>query len=306
MKYTSINEIFAKVRTDLGINDTTIDVSDWVTWSAEALKKIGAFPQYATRITGVRDHYGYNDVLTISNYECELPCDCVDPLQVAISTTGTSGFNVCRRATGYFDVRNLDTTVNNTVSTVEPYSNLISDKIEFVKDVFNESWTAAYTRLNTDTHLNTVLDLAFNTDGARSIRNLTTEWYYQYNHPYLRFPLKDGYCLVAYRAMPSDDDGYPLIPDDEDMKEAIFWYINMKLRYRDYVKRIDGAKDLYKDAQYEWQQKKMAVYGNMMMPDGVDDLKALAGVWLRMIPSINEHYSGYKNMGDKERLYNRQ
>lgn len=306
MKYTSINEIFAKVKSDLGINDTAIDISDWVTWTAEALKKVGAFPQYVTRVTGVRDHYGYNPVMTISNYECEVPCDCIRPLQVAISTSAGTGFNVCRRSTGFFDVRNTDVTVENVTQGIEPISNIIADKIEFVKDVFQETWSDAHTRLSTDTHLNTVLDLAFNTDGARTTKGSVREWYYDYTHPYLRFPLNTGYCLMAYQAMPSDDDGYPLIPDDEDLKEAIFWYINMKLRYRDYVKRIEGAKDLYKDAQYEWKQKKMAAYGNMMMPDGVDDLHALAGIWLRMMPHLNDHYSGYKNSGDKERLYNRQ
>jgi hypothetical protein len=51
--------------------------------------------------------------------------------------------------------------------------------------------------------------------------------------------------------------------------------------------------------------KKMAAYGNMMMPDGVDDLNALAGIWLRMMPTINEHSTGYKNMGDMNILYNK-
>lgn len=48
----------------------------------------------------------------------------------------------------------------------------------------------------------------------------------------IRSNREDGWMLLAYRALPSDEDGYPLIPNDTDVFEAIFWDIESKMLYR--------------------------------------------------------------------------
>ena len=306
MNYISINEIFAKVKADLGLNDTTVNISDWVTWTGEALKKVGAYKQFVHRITGVRDHYQYFDVLEVTNYETEVPCDLYKINAVAFSTSKMGGFYPCRKATGPFDLRQKFLAVDNeqTVGTLTTTSTM-TEKITFVRDVFNESWSEAFSRINSDADLNAVLDMVFITDGNMYTNYAVQDYVYQENLPYLRFNMQTGYAIVAYQALPTDEDGYPMIPDDEDLKEAIFWYINMKLKYIDYNRHIEGAKDLYKDAQYEWKSKKMAAYGNMMMLEGVDDLVTFQNVWLRMIPKLHAHATGYKGIGSKEKLYTR-
>jgi len=306
MRYVSINEVFAKVKSDLGITDLAINVSDWVTWTSEALMKIGAHPEYVNRIIGVRDQFGYNEILEINDYQVEVPCDLIRINAVAIGMSSTGGFTACRKATGPFDVRQSYISVDNKRETnIDPIVGSLAEKLTFVRDVFSESTREAMARLNSDPHLNNVLDLTFLTDGNTLTRGMLGEYVYNEQLPYLRFNVSNGYCIISYQALPTDEDGYPLIPDDEDLKEAIFWYINMKLRYIDYVKRIEGAKDLYKDAQYEWKCKKLAAFGNLMMPKGVDDMKTFQGIWLRMIPKINEHQTGYKNIGSSEKLYTR-
>ena len=303
----SINTVFAKVKSDLGINDNAVEISNWVEWTSEALKKIGAFPQFVTRVTGVRDHYGYNDVLTVEDWETEVPCDCYRILQVAFSANKSQGYQPARTKTGFMDIRNQDISLSNKKSgDYTPFPNVMQDKIQFTKDVFNESWAEAAVRLGTDANLNKVLDMAFNTDGTLMAKGLILEYLYEFNDPYLRCSMQNGYAIVAYQAIPTDEFGYPLIPDDVDLHEAIFWYINMKERYKDYLRHHEGAKDIYEDAKYEWKSKKMACYGNMMMPKGVDDIRSIQNIWLRMIPKINEHYTGYKNIGAIEKLYNRQ
>jgi len=45
----------------------------------------------------------------------------------------------------------------------------------------------------------------------------------------------NGYVKIAYKAIATDERGYPLIPDLESYKEAIYWYVVMKLNFPKYL-----------------------------------------------------------------------
>lgn len=51
---------------------------------------------------------------------------------------------------------------------------------------------------------------------------------------YLRLNVKEGQVLVAYFSYKVDDEGYRYIPDQEDLIEAIKWYIEEMITYREY------------------------------------------------------------------------
>lgn len=301
----SLEVVFARVKSYIGINDVAINVSDWVEWASDAMLKVGAFPQYVQRITGVRDLYGYDRVLTIENWQTEVPCDLHSIIQIAYSPTSEYGYSTCRAKTGFFDIRNLDLGVSNSSGVSTTVANATLEKVKFVSDVFQISQADAYARLNTEQHLNSVLDMAFGVSGGTQARGMLTDVVYEYAHPYLRFSMKDGYAIVAYNAIPVDENGYPMIPDDNDLIDAIFWFINSKELYKEYRSHVEGAKDLYLHADNEWKKARLLAYGNLMMPKGLDELRTVQNIWLRMIPKLSEHHTGYKDTGTTEKLFNR-
>jgi hypothetical protein len=60
---------------------------------------------------------------------------------------------------------------------------------------------------------------------------------YKINDNYIITTFKEGASvLMAYKAFPVDEDGYPLIPDNEKFKQAVQWYIMHKLAFRTWIK----------------------------------------------------------------------
>ena len=79
---------------------------------------------------------------------------------------------------------------------------------------------------------------------------------YKLEQNWIRTNVKQGYLLIAYLAIVTDDDGYMLIPDDSDVFEAIFWAIEAKMLYQEarrkkdrnvmnFYSHADQKKDLY-------------------------------------------------------------
>ena len=62
--------------------------------------------------------------------------------------------------------------------------------------------------------------------------------FYQVEGEYLSFSEAEGTIRIYFHKIPTDCNGFPLITDNEDYKEAIYWYIRMKIietGYRDPV-----------------------------------------------------------------------
>jgi hypothetical protein len=55
---------------------------------------------------------------------------------------------------------------------------------------------------------------------------------YRIENKHMRINAETGLILLAYLAYQTDDKGYPLIPDDTDVFEAIFWEVEYKMLYK--------------------------------------------------------------------------
>lgn len=60
---------------------------------------------------------------------------------------------------------------------------------------------------------------------------------------------KDGNLKIQYLAMPTDDEGFPYIPDNESYKEAFFWKVARQLAIRG---QIPNKELTYERCDYEW------------------------------------------------------
>ena len=54
---------------------------------------------------------------------------------------------------------------------------------------------------------------------------------------------KNGFVKLAYKAIATDERGYPLIPDSAAYQEAIYWYVMMKLNFKKFLNgKLGGGK----------------------------------------------------------------
>jgi len=87
--------------------------------------------------------------------------------------------------------------------------------------------------------------------------------------------LRDGIIIIAYRRRVSDANGDFLIPDNEDLKEAIVHYV----LYRHWLKRLSmkeaGSEALVRFHKSEYNLQKMKAIGDLNMPslDEMENIK---------------------------------
>lgn len=78
--------------------------------------------------------------------------------------------------------------------------------------------------------------------------------------------LKDGPIYVAYRAYPTDDEGNIMIPDDEDLKEALYHFILYKYWQKKYNMLEEGAESRMKFYLGMWGVFSAKAAGALNMP----------------------------------------
>lgn len=132
--------------------------------------------------------------------------------------------------------------------------------------------------------------------------DFTCDITYSVKPGYLVSNKKEGIIMLAYKAIPTDDDGYPLIPDHVSFREALYWYITMKLMYP--LWKLGKVRDaVYYDARRSWNFYCKQAYGNAMMPDA-DQLESLKNSWLRLVPEIRENKGFFSTLGQEQVIYN--
>lgn len=63
----------------------------------------------------------------------------------------------------------------------------------------------------------------------RKLELMECNGYYYTEMDYIVTSVCDGKIRVHYKAFPVDEDGFPLIPDEENYKEALYWYVRAKM-----------------------------------------------------------------------------
>ena len=262
-KYISCKKVIAKVFTDLDLQENTHRVLDMVDWIGEGLKKIGAFPQMITKTLG-KDGI---PLLALDNYQAKLPSDLHTINQIAFARNVNGPFYPMRYSTGSFSSNHVVTNATDTPPTDQIYDPLKLFPISENSTIFSY------------------------------------DWFYNIVGGYIKTNLKEGLLMISYQAIPTDSDGFPLVPDDESFLEALYWYINMKLLYPEF--RNGTVRDaIYYDAKSSWNYYRKQAYGNAMMPDG-DQLESVKNVWNRLIPDINANRTFFSTIGQEELYYNK-
>ena len=111
---------------------------------------------------------------------------------------------------------------------------------------------------------------------------------------------REGYVQIAYDALPIDEDGYPLIPDNEKVKQALEYYILWK-----HLEALWTMGKITDKVFHYYEQKKMWFLGaanSSMQLSGIDHLETLGNVINRLIINTNAHRNFFKQSGQKERL----
>ena len=115
---------------------------------------------------------------------------------------------------------------------------------------------------------------------------------------YTSFP--EGVVELAYRAIPVDEDGYPLLIDDETYLAALEAYIKVRV----FTVKFDTGKlaaPILQNAQTEYAWLSAQLMDTMTVPS-VSEMESIQRAILTMIPNMRTFDKGFKDFGDREYL----
>jgi hypothetical protein len=123
---------------------------------------------------------------------------------------------------------------------------------------------------------------------------------YLMNEGWFNFNFEEGTVNLAYIAVPTDEEGFPLIPDNISFKEAIVKYIVMKLNYSKFVTDTINP-NTWDRIVNDWHYYCSQARGKANMPTA-DQLESIKNMWNRLKPMMNEHRVMFNKLGNVERI----
>lgn len=298
MVYNNISSknIISKVLRDLNYQEGEFRISDMLEWVGEALRKIGAVKMMNVKVTGKEDL----PLLELSNYQAQLPRDLYQFLGVAYSATGSGDFIPMRYGTGTYDARG-DSTLTTSVGTSYAGDNA---EVYLAMDIYDLTYTEAVELLNTNSTTKDLMSTLLADEKGATIQEQTSttlDYTYVINSSYIKTNIKEGYLMLAYTCISVDEEGYPLIPDDEMFTEAIYWYIVHKLLYPKWI--LGEVRDrVYESAKRSWNFYVKGAYAAAMMPNA-DQLESLKNQALKLYPEVGEFDNFFSTTGEQQILY---
>jgi len=117
---------------------------------------------------------------------------------------------------------------------------------------------------------------------------------------YIKTSIEEGFLMISYEAFSQDENGFPMIPDDERTIEGLKYFILHK--------HIEPLWMVGKvsDKAFRYVETKKLFYlpsaaSSLRMPDA-DELESIMNGINKIIMTPNAHRDGFRNYGEKEYL----
>ena len=284
---------------DMDSTEVRQRVTDIKEWIFEAVERIGAPMQYATKESGVD-----SPILKIQDYQVPLPADLHSLEGVAYSSNENGPWRPMDKSTSMIHQ-------HKDVKKRPPFPH----NPQIPHDENNKA---------IDVH---VVDVHEHQPEAKKAMTSQSQFYTQnfmkyvdkinpYEVPeYFIKPgwivtnVNKGYIKLIYKTILTDERGYPLIPDLVSYQEALYWYVLMKLSFAKWMKGTLGGKgvnagqNMYTFIHQQWNFYRNQAYAEAMMPT-TDDMRNIKNQWNKLIPDWEEDKHFFSTIGKEEITYN--
>ena len=313
-KYTKCESVIAKIMADADMSEKKIRISDIREWIFEAIEKIGAPVQYEEKESGID-----GPILPIEGYQVPIPDDLEALNAVAYSVTPEGPWVPVRKDSSTFKFikpgkRKIveHVSIGPTHSTENPFLDDIPATGEYDVAYLNKKehlpqQQMIYKQPVTKAQLYT--EMARPADKEKIMAALrNTEVTYFIKPGWVVLNKEKGFVKLHYKAIATDERGYPLIPDTASYQEAVYWYVMMKLNFPKFLTGSLGGKSRYNLATYQYIQTQWNFYRNQayaeaMMPNE-GEMRSIKNAWHKLIPEWDADDRFFKTSGERELSYN--
>ena len=272
VQYTSIKQVLANLLDHPLLRDVDIDAAVRYTLRFIALH---GYPQlYQDKIADVEIH----------QFRGELPCDLISIDQVRDKCTG-----ICLRAmTKSFNPGLKDHPKHQHGDSTSQYPDLVNGFHEHVTPPpYADGMDRWHDHLHHHHHLHPHFhehEMSFKTQG-RVI--------------YTSFP--EGVVQLAYKSIPIDEEGYPLLIDDENYLAALEAYIKVKV----FTVKFDTGKitaPVLQNAQTDYAWLSAQLMDTMTIPS-MSEMESITRMWNNLVSNRHEFEHQFNQFSKNEVNY---
>lgn len=281
--YTRCESVIAKIMADLDSSEVQQRTTDIKEWIFEAVDKIGAPMQYIRREGGTDDF----PLLKIQDNQVPLPDDLVVLDGAAYSESEKGPWHPMVVSTSVFR---------------EPQKT--KQKPEEIHQPMKYKMITSQSQFYTENNMRYF---------EKAVRNNIDKAQYFIKPGWLVTNKNKGYIKLAYKAVALDERGYPLIPDLNSYKEAIYWYVVMKLSFPKFIEGTLSGRGTKYSAKYsqssyyflqqQWNFYRNQAYAEAMMPTA-DEMQSIKNSWHQLIPDMNSNDTFFEHQNEQEMNYN--
>jgi len=288
-KTISSKVVIRKIFRDLKPQDDKW-IDDAIEWIGEALEHIGSAPQLLQK----------QCVLSISNHKVLLPSDLYYINQVAVNNTVSpvSSAELDTLTTKVTELQDaiVDAQANNLeYSDTASILHEINSRIVVLENVYFKDEA----KLQPLQYGASTFHKSMHCEGCVN-ENMQYEDTYIIDNDYIKTSFESGKICLSYMAFPTDDDCYPLVPDDISFKEAMFWYVYKKILLSNPTFKNNGID--YGIAENQWKYYCTQARNAANYPD-IDKYESFMNQWVRLLPNINRHETLFEDLNTREDLY---
>lgn len=267
MKTCSVGEVISRIyRNTRNIDSSYVD--DILEWVAEAMNKLKTVHELSKTST----------VLKVNQHVAVLPCDHVTTIGiekdgVRVRLSGQDRLVSGRIPSGAFD--------GNMFAF--DYSKPNTDKIGNVENANKDDFWKGQNIVPT---------------GGMSLTDLV---YHEQNNNYI-FSFEKGEVILHYTKRPCDENGFPLVPDNENYKTAIYWYV---------LAMMIGSGFVHQNKEFThgycfqlWEMYASRALGEIKYPT-VEEMEMIKNKHIRIIPMSNAYETFFSVTDNKERIWRR-
>ena len=291
-KTISSKAVIRKIFRDLKPQDDNF-IDDAIEWIGEALEHIGAAPQLCQK----------QCVLDIKDHKTLMPADLYYINQVAINNS-VSPVRAEELDTLITKVSELKDEIASAQAAGQEYSNIssvlheINTRIVVLENVYFKNETS----MQPLQYGASTFHKSMHCEGCVN-ENTRSEDTYIVDCDYIKTSFSSGKICISYMAFPTDDECFPLVPDDISYMEAMFWYIYKKLLISFVAPpetKRNGIDYNFADAKWKYYCTQARNAANF--PD-IDRYESFMNQWVRLIPDMSKHDFAFENLNTREDLY---
>lgn len=297
---TSSKSILEKCYRDLAL-DYSLNYIDVVEWIFEGMRELKIPKYFVDKLTDGNSDLGHQNFIEIVDGKGKLPCDLFSITQTACVYTCDSFQGTVRSYITGIAYCDLNT---GEECTTGDGSDLCNDLV-CSQDSCNTCSccnTCSDCSCNPCTEFYYYVPMRWNTNtfykthhGTNLDYNCSSDITYTVNNNYIFTSFKTGKVCMAYKAIPTDEDGLPMVPDQQSVINFLTWYIGNKMAYQAWMMNKINDKQ-YEETKGYMQLYYMKARNEGKMPSSLDEWESFKNQRIRSIPNLFEHKHFFRNL----------